>query len=113
MRRDDGYLLDILSAARRVLEYARGIDEAGFLASAKDQDAILRQLTIIGEAARRVSDECRAKHPEIPWSEMTGMRNRLVHDYLNVKLGTIWQTIQQDIPALISLIEPLVPPEQP
>ena len=66
MWRDAAWLLDMLQASRQVLEYAQDIDETGFFASSLTQDAILRQLTIIGEAAKRVSAEVRKDHPEIP-----------------------------------------------
>jgi uncharacterized protein with HEPN domain len=65
MWRDDAWLLDMLNAARRVVEYARGLDRPAFLGSPRDQDAILRQLTILGEAAKGVSPEFRAGHPQI------------------------------------------------
>jgi uncharacterized protein with HEPN domain len=72
----------------------------------------MRQLGIIGEAARKVSQETRNAHPEIPWSEIIGMRNRLIHEYSRINLQRVWDTIQNDIPRLITLIEPLVPPPE-
>jgi uncharacterized protein with HEPN domain len=68
-------------------------------------------LEIIGEAARRVSQQTRDAHPEIPWEQMIGLRNRLIHEYFRVNLATVWDTVQNDLPRLIALIEPLVPPE--
>jgi uncharacterized protein with HEPN domain len=72
---------------------------------------VIRPLEIIGEAARLVSQETRDTHPEIPWEQMIGMRNRLIHEYFRVNLTTVWETIQNDLPPLIAQIEPLVPPE--
>jgi uncharacterized protein with HEPN domain len=69
-------------------------------------------LQIIGEAAGRVSDTTRSQHPEVSWHEMIGMRHRLVHDYFRIDLGKVWDTIENDIPALISAISPLVPPDE-
>ncbi len=111
MWRDAGSLLDMLKAARKVVEYATALDESSFLASSRDQDAILRQLTIVGEAAKRVSDEFRTSHPEVPWRRVAGFRDVVVHDYFKVDLEEVWRIVQGDVPALIAVIEPLVPPE--
>jgi uncharacterized protein with HEPN domain len=71
----------------------------------------MHPLEIVGEAARLVSQETRDIHPEIPWNQMIGMRNRLIHEYFRVDLVTVWETVQSDLPCLIELIEPLVPAE--
>ncbi|MEK6409293.1 MAG: DUF86 domain-containing protein [Acidobacteriota bacterium] len=113
MWRDAGSLLDMLKAARKVLEYASGLDEPNFMASSRDQDAILRQLTIVGEAAKRVSEEFRASHPEVPWRRVAGFRDVVVHDYFKVDLEEVWRIVQGDVRELIAVIEPLVPPENP
>jgi len=83
----------------------------GFQQSELHQNAVMRPLEIIGEAARLVSQQTRQAHPEIPWEQMIGMRNRLIHEYFRVNLKTVWETVQNDLPRLIALIEPLVPPE--
>lgn len=113
MWRDAVSLLDMLKAARKVVDYATGLDESTFMATARDQDAILRQLTIVGEAAKRVSEEFRASHPEVPWRRVAGFRDVVVHDYFKVDLEEVWRIVQGDVPALIAVIEPLVPPENP
>ena len=113
MWRDAASLVDILNAARKVVEYSTGLDESRFLASSRDQDAILRQLTIVGEAAKRVSEEFRTSHPEIPWRRIAGFRDVVVHDYFKVDLEEVWRIVQSDVSDLILLIEPLVPPENP
>jgi uncharacterized protein with HEPN domain len=110
MWRDEAYLLDILNAARKVTQYTASATEEDFLQNELLQDATLRQLEIVGEAARRVSQETKNIHPEIPWPEMIGLRNRLIHEYSRVNLQRVWDTIQNDIPRLITLIIPLVPP---
>ena len=68
------------------------------------QDAVVRQLEIIGEATKRVSKELRSKHPDIPWSDMAGMRDVLLHDYIDVDLGVVWKTASENIPDLKALI---------
>jgi uncharacterized protein with HEPN domain len=74
------------------------------------QRAVVRSIEIIGEAARRVSAEFQEQHPEIPWPAIIGMRNRLIHEYDTVDLGIVWEVAQEDIPELIALVEPLIPP---
>lgn len=113
MWRDAGSLVDMLKAARKVVEYATGLDEASFLASSRDQDAILLQLTIVGEAAKRVSEEFRTSYPEVPWRRVAGFRDVVVHDYFKVDLEEVWRIVQGDVPTLIQLIEPLVPKDNP
>jgi uncharacterized protein with HEPN domain len=99
-------------ASQKTIEYARGLNEEQFQASGLHQDAILRQLTIVGEAAKRVSAEFRASQPEIPWRQIAGFRDVVVHDYVCVDLQEVWRIVQQDLPPLITLLEPLVPPEE-
>lgn len=111
MERDEAYLLDILIAARKALRFVEGMTWEGFQQSELHQNAVMRPLEIIGEAARLVSQQTRQAHPEIPWEQMIGVRNRLIHEYFRVNLKTVWETVQNDLPRLIALIEPLVPPE--
>lgn len=111
MRHDDAYLLDMLLAARDAVEFADGMTFDEFKQSRLHQNAILKSIEIVGEAAARISRETRGQHSEIPWPEITGMRNRLVHAYFDVDLRRVWEIVKSDTPRLISLIEPLVPPE--
>jgi uncharacterized protein with HEPN domain len=89
MWRDLAWVLDILQASRKAVEYARGLNEEQFQTSGLHQDAILRQLTIVGEAAKRVSAEFRASHPEVPWRLVAGFRDVVVHDYSRVDLQEV------------------------
>lgn len=111
MWQDKAYLLDILIAARKVLEFTRGVTWEEFQRSDMLQNAVMRPLEIIGEVARKISQETKNTHPVVPWNDMIGMRNRLIHEYFRINLQTVWDTVQNDIPRLIALIEPLVPPE--
>ena len=111
MWRDNAYLLDILVAARKVLEYSKGVTWEEFQQNDLLQSATMRPLEIIGEVARKISQETKDAHPEIPWDDMIGMRNRLIHEYFRINLQTVWDTVQNDIPRLIALVQPLVPPD--
>jgi len=112
MRKDDARLLDILLACRDAREFASGASRQEFRDDRKLQSALCMKLEIIGEAARLVSEECKANHPEIPWGDIVGLRHRIVHEYFRLDLDIIWQIVQRDIPPLIQQIEPLIPPEK-
>ena len=110
MRHDDAYLLDMLLAAREARTFATRLTFQEFERNRMAQLAILKSIEVVGEAASRVSNECRESHPEIPWPGIVGMRNRLVHGYFEVNLVRVWDTLQQDLPRLIARLERLIPP---
>lgn len=112
MSRDDATLLDIAKAARLVIEFTRGMDQAAFLIDLKTQSAVLHQLLTLGEAVKRLSQGFRVSHPEIPWALVAGMRDRLIHQYDAVDLDEVWRTAQRDIPELLRVIEPLLQREE-
>lgn len=112
MSRDDATLLDMLKSARLVIEFKRNIDKIALLNDPKTESAILHQLLLLGEAVKRLSEEFRAHHPEIPWTMVAGMRDKLIHEYDAVDLDEVWKTVTTDIPCLIDLLEPLAPREQ-
>lgn len=101
----------MLLAGRKTLEYAKGLTQDRFMDSGLHQDAIVRQLTIVGEAAKRVSAEFRAAHPEIPWKRIAGFRDIVIHYYFRVNLQEVWRILQTDLPESVAALEPLVPPE--
>lgn len=72
------------------------------------QDAVIRRLEIIGEAARRISPETRARLPQLPWEAMIGMRNILIHEYDDVDLMIVWDTVQKDLPRLVANLENVI-----
>ena len=112
MRDDAAYLLDILIAARDALSFVLGLTWEQFEESRLHQNAVIKTIEIIGEAAGRLSNETKTTHAEIPWAEIIGMRHRLVHGYFEVNVRYVWDTVQRDLQPLIALIEPLVPPEE-
>ena len=109
--RDLTYLVDILEAARLVQTFVTGVDKEMFDADLMRQSAVARQIEIIGEATKRLSAEFKARHADIPWRQMAGMRDILIHAYNHVDLDEVWRTATIAIPSLIEHIEPLVPPE--
>ena len=110
MDRDTPYIGDIVGSARLVQAYLEGVTRDAFMRNGQLQDSVIRRLEIIGEAAGRVSASFRERHPTIPWSRMIGMRNRMIHTYDAVDLDIVWTTVQERIPELLALIEPLVLP---
>lgn len=102
------YLHHILDAILIIEEYIEGASWDDLTQKRLLQDGLVRQLTIIGEAAGRVSASVQQAHPEIPWSEIIGMRHRLVHDYFRIDLVTVWETVQHDLPMLKPQIERLI-----
>ena len=109
MSKDDAILLDMLSAIQRALEFAAGLTRDQFDADLKTQSAVLHQLLVLGEAAKRISDGFREAHGEVPWKAVAGMRDRIIHGYDDVDLGEVWRTIDHDLPALIPILGRLVP----
>lgn len=91
---------DILDAAGAIRSYVEGMDESAFRSDRRTLDAVLRNLTVIGEAARNVPEEFRARFPEVPWLEMSDMRNVVVHEYFGVDVGILWQTVTKDVAEL-------------
>jgi len=108
MDRDLACLVDIVEAARLAISYIGDKTEEEFLADIQCQDSVIRRLEIIGEAARRVSEDTRAAHPELPWSHMVGMRNILIHEYDDVDLPIVWKTVQIELPAIVANVEKLL-----
>lgn len=102
------YLDHILKAIKRIDRYTAGMEEAGFLASELVQDAVIRNIEIIGEAAnsiQRAAPEFAARHGNIPWQVMYTMRNRVAHGYDKVDLVIVWKTVRGDLPGLYALIQ--------
>ena len=109
---DEAYVLDMLLAARKARQFTEGVTETQFYADELRQQAVMRLIQIIGEAARKVSPEYERAHPEIPWRLIVGMRNRLVHEYFRIDPGKVWEVVEKDLPTLIPLLETLVPSEE-
>jgi uncharacterized protein with HEPN domain len=111
MPRDSEYLLDMLEAARLAMRYVAGKTREEFEADIQCQDAVIRRLEIIGEAARRVSSQTRSTFPDLPWNSMIGMRSVMIHEYNDVDLNVVWDTVTTGLPHLVYLLERLVQPD--
>ncbi len=111
--RDLASMLDMLKYARRVRNLVAGRSFGEYLSNHEFRHSVERVVEIIGEAASQVSRPFRRAHPEIPWSDITGMRVILVHRYGTVQPRRVWETAREDAPALIAHLEALLPPDAP
>ncbi|MFB2983637.1 DUF86 domain-containing protein [Microseira sp. BLCC-F43] len=109
MPRDNESLIDIERAVTRILRYTDNISRAELEANDEKVSAILYQIAVIGEATKRLSQEFRQQHPEIPWRDIAGMRDVLIHKYDQVDFDVIWDVVQSRLPELLTLLEPLLP----
>jgi uncharacterized protein with HEPN domain len=103
------YLAHILERADRIQEYLCEGEDV-FMRDTKTQDAVIRNVEVIGEAAKRVSADYRAEYPTIPWQLMAGFRDVLIHGYEGVDLARVWRTATRDLPAVRSAIAAILPP---
>jgi uncharacterized protein with HEPN domain len=101
MKHDDVYISHILEASQELSEFIKGIDKNNFLTNKVIRAATVRQIQIVGEAAKKLSDETKNAYPDIPWKDIAGMRDKLVHDYFGVDYDAVWDTVMTDIPSLV------------
>ncbi len=109
MPRDNESLIDIERAIRRILRYTDNISRAELEVNDEKVSAILYQIAVIGEATKRLSQEFRQQHSEIPWRDIAGMRDVLIHKYDQVDFDVIWDVVQSKLPEPLTLLEPLLP----
>ena len=95
------YINDIHSSCNKILAYTKGYDFLKFKKDSKTIDAVVRNLEILGEAAKSLPAEFRKTHKATPWKEITGMRNKVTHEYFGIDEGILWATVRDDIPALM------------
>lgn len=109
MKRDSRlYLQDIIDSINSIYEYTKDMDLDAFKNDRKTQDAVVRNIEIIGEAAAQIPDNIKDLYPDIPWHKMKGMRNIIAHEYFGVRLTTIWETTQVDLPNIFPIIQKMI-----
>ncbi|MFQ5910850.1 MAG: DUF86 domain-containing protein [Thermoplasmata archaeon] len=94
------YVQDIIESITRIEDYTRNVTEEEFYENTQVQDAVLRRLEIMGEAVKNIPDETKERHKGIPWKEIAGLRDILIHGYFGVNLKRIWKVVKEDIPEL-------------
>lgn len=108
--RDAGYIWDIVNAGREIAAFVQGKRYADLERDKMFRLAVERNIEIIGEAARRLSDEFRSEHPEVPWARIVAQRNVIAHEYGDIRLGWIWRVATKRVPELVAQLETLLPP---
>lgn len=107
MKNPEVYIEDILESIDKIYEYAGLLSEEEFYRNSQVQDAVLRRISIIGEAVKNIPSDFKVLHPDIPWIEMAGMRDVVIHQYSGVELRRVWLVIKKDIPELKDQIQKL------
>jgi uncharacterized protein with HEPN domain len=107
-RTDQELLGDIREAIQRISAYIAGLDYESFSKDIKTQDAVIRNLEILGEATKNLSEKFRTAHAGVPWKSMAGARDRLIHHYFGVNLDIVWQIVSTELPKVIEQL-PSIP----
>ena len=108
LNHDQHRIQHMLEAARQAMSFIEGRQRSHLNADAQLRLALLRALEVIGEAANKVTPDTRAAHPEIPWSKITGIRNRLIHAYFEVDLDIVWKTAAEALPELVPMLQAIL-----
>jgi len=98
------YLKDILEAIQKINNYTKNLSFEEFSQNTMVVDAVIRNFEIIGEATKHIPEEIRKSYPEIPWKEMAGMRDKMIHEYFGVDLEIVWKTIKIRLPQILPLL---------
>ena len=101
------YIHDILASIKEVDDFTKGMTFDDFCKDRKTTNAVIRSLEVLGEASRKISDDIKSKATNVPWAKMTGMRNKLIHEYFGVDLEIVWTVIKEELPPIKPFIEQL------
>jgi uncharacterized protein with HEPN domain len=99
------YMTDILDSATEITEFVEGMDFDAFISDKKTKNAVIRSLEVIGEAAAKIPDDIRERYHKIPWKYMTGLRNKLIHEYFGVDFEIVWEVSINEVPPLKPLLQ--------
>ena len=110
-RRDQDCLGDIREAIQRIAAYTAGLTCEQFMQDTKTQDAVVRNLEVIGEATKNLSARLRKMYPQIPWKNLAGVRDKMIHHYFGINYEIVWTIAQEDLPGLLPLIEDILTKE--
>ena len=102
------YLGDITSYAKDAISFTKDISFEKFAKDKKTTYAVVRSIEVIGEAARKLPKDFRDKHSSIPWTEIVGMRDKLIHDYSGIDLDIVWKTVKEDLPKILKQISKII-----
>ena len=109
MRREYGdYIEDIVDAMNKAMKFVEGMDFDEFILDEKTVFAVVRALEIAGEAVKKIPEEMKIKYPEIPWRDLAGIRDRLIHEYFSVNLEIVWNSVKEEIPVIKPLFEEML-----
>ena len=104
-RRDQDYIIDIQEAMARILMYIEGLTYEQFMKDCKTQDAVVRNLEVIGEATRNLSGNFKKVHPRIPWKDMAGVRDKMIHHYFGINYEIVWTISKEELASLSNQIK--------
>ena len=107
-RTDKEFLIDIKKATTKILTYSENLDFEQFIKDFKTQDAIVRNIEIIGEAVKNLSEDFRYLNPNVPWKNIAGMRDKLIHHYFGVNIDIVWDVVKIELPKLQKQIEEIL-----
>ena len=110
-RTDMDFLSDSKEAVLRINGYIESLSYEEFLEDIKTQDAVVRNLEIIGEAAKNISEELKGKYPQVYWKDLAGARDKLIHHYFGVNLDIVWNIVKQELPGILLQLENILKPE--
>ena len=102
------YIEDIISAMDKAMDFVKNMSYEEFTQDDKTVYAVVRAIEIIGEAVKNIPVNVRKNYPEIPWKDMAGMRNKVIHEYFGVKLNIVWRTVKEEISPLKPLFEKIL-----